>query len=400
LWFDIPDLRNPQTYLFRRGRHDAEMFNLLTGGARFDRKRDGGAIDAFKSTDPKPSEEEAPVDTGASGASSSAGGRKRKRKGAEPVAEEPSESQLQHTQEQQQSYRHRRGIHVSGDDVPAPAPSFASLSACAVLDRPTALPASAAARLKLNISTVGFIDPTPIQAQALPVLLEGRDLLAGAPTGSGKTAAFVLPIIAGLMLEAGVGGSSHHHTHHVPGSCTAAVIVAPTLELAGQIHRQVQKFLRKLPLTSQLVDTVASSSDVAAASDSGILADGQSSGGTVKAADIVVGTPISLLGAFQDSSSKNSRVFLNLPSKPEAGDGAAASAKTTKKGKKKSISSKPAASTSAGVRYLVLDEADRLFDLGFVTQVRYICRERERHADTACHTHSCSLLSPVSPLFI
>src|SRR5262245_15796686 len=77
-----------------------------------------------------------------------------------------------------------------------------------------------------GLAAQGFATPTPIQQQAIPPALVGRDVLACAMTGSGKTAAFLLPIL--------------HRLHGKPRGVTRALILAPTRELAAQIdeHRQ------------------------------------------------------------------------------------------------------------------------------------------------------------------
>ncbi|MFN5608791.1 MAG: DEAD/DEAH box helicase, partial [Holosporales bacterium] len=74
-------------------------------------------------------------------------------------------------------------------------------------------------RLLQAITRVGFTTPTPIQAQTIPLALAGRDILGSAQTGTGKTAAFGLPILAGLMNQ--------------PEA--TALILTPTRELAGQV---------------------------------------------------------------------------------------------------------------------------------------------------------------------
>src|SRR5438552_1105561 len=71
------------------------------------------------------------------------------------------------------------------------------------------------------IREMRYAEPTPIQAEAIPVILAGRDLIATAQTGTGKTAAFLLPIL--------------HQLLHLPGGTTRALIVTPTRELAQQI---------------------------------------------------------------------------------------------------------------------------------------------------------------------
>jgi ATP-dependent RNA helicase DDX52/ROK1 len=74
-----------------------------------------------------------------------------------------------------------------------------------------------------NVRKAGYSEPTAIQMQAIPAMMEGHQVMACAPTGSGKTAAFLLPIIHHLKAPSGVG--------------VRAIVVAPTRELAQQIHR-------------------------------------------------------------------------------------------------------------------------------------------------------------------
>ena len=86
---------------------------------------------------------------------------------------------------------------------------------------------------------LGFVTPTPIQATAIPPLLEGRDLLAASATGSGKTAAFVLPILNQLMGR--------------PRGTTRALVLTPTRELAAQIVEHLQALARHTRLTAAAV---------------------------------------------------------------------------------------------------------------------------------------------------
>src|SRR5262245_32088886 len=79
------------------------------------------------------------------------------------------------------------------------------------------------ADLARAVKELGFTRPTPIQEQAIPVILQGRDILGGAQTGTGKTAAFLLPILHRLLTHPGRGG-------------TRALILTPTRELALQIE--------------------------------------------------------------------------------------------------------------------------------------------------------------------
>ncbi len=76
-----------------------------------------------------------------------------------------------------------------------------------------------------GVKALGYITPTPVQLQAIPLILQGQDIMALAQTGTGKTAAFVLPILQRLMKG--------------PRGCVRALIIAPTRELAEQIHRSI-----------------------------------------------------------------------------------------------------------------------------------------------------------------
>src|SRR5207247_7514154 len=84
-----------------------------------------------------------------------------------------------------------------------------------------------------------YTEPTPIQAQAIPPILAGRDLLATAQTGTGKTAAFLLPIL--------------HRLLGLPRNKIQALILTPTRELALQIHTVLCGLTRHIPLRSGVV---------------------------------------------------------------------------------------------------------------------------------------------------
>lgn len=92
------------------------------------------------------------------------------------------------------------------------------------------------AQLKENIISKGYTQPTPVQDQAIPALLEGRDIIATANTGTGKTAAFLIPLINNLLAK----------------KINRVLIIAPTRELAGQIEEELKSFTLKLPLKSAL----------------------------------------------------------------------------------------------------------------------------------------------------
>ncbi|MGE5093819.1 MAG: DEAD/DEAH box helicase, partial [Betaproteobacteria bacterium] len=93
------------------------------------------------------------------------------------------------------------------------------------------------------VTEQGYTVPTPIQAQAIPVVLSGRDLLAAAQTGTGKTAGFVLPLLQRLAPTATKSFSPALH----PVRC---LILTPTRELAIQVHESVTQYGKHVPLRS------------------------------------------------------------------------------------------------------------------------------------------------------
>ena len=92
----------------------------------------------------------------------------------------------------------------------------------------------------------GYQTPTPIQAQAIPVALEGRDLMAGAQTGTGKTAAFALPMLQRLLPQANNSASPAKHP-------IRALILVPTRELAIQVQESIQVYAKHTHLRSLVV---------------------------------------------------------------------------------------------------------------------------------------------------
>ena len=94
--------------------------------------------------------------------------------------------------------------------------------------------------LKNSLAYHGFVQPTPVQAQAIPPALEGRDLIATAQTGTGKTLAFVLPILEKLLKTP-------------QGSGIEAIILSPTRELAIQIHETFAKLASNTPIRAAVV---------------------------------------------------------------------------------------------------------------------------------------------------
>lgn len=188
------------------------------------------------------------------------------------------------------------GIKVSGKDIPKPVQKW---SHCG-LTRP----------ILDTIEKLGYDKPTPIQMQALPVIMSGRDVIGVAKTGSGKTMAFLLPMFRHIMDQDAVKDNEG----------PIALIMTPTRELCVQIHRDCRPFLKILGLRAMAAYGGAPIKDQIAELKRG--------------AEIVVATPgrmIDLLAANQ---------------------GRVTSLKRT--------------------TFLVLDEADRMFDMGFEPQVMKI----------------------------
>ncbi|NXN34710.1 DDX52 helicase, partial [Rhinoptilus africanus] len=114
-------------------------------------------------------------------------------------------------------FRNQHRISVQGTDLPDPIATFEQLQKEYKIHP----------KIMENIQAAGFRVPTPIQMQAIPVMLHGRELLASAPTGSGKTLAFCIPLLTHLKQPRNKG--------------FRAVIVSPTRELASQTHRELVK---------------------------------------------------------------------------------------------------------------------------------------------------------------
>jgi len=96
------------------------------------------------------------------------------------------------------------------------------------------------------VSDTGYTSPTPIQAQAIPQVLDGRDVMGAAQTGTGKTAAFTLPILHRLMQFANTSASPARHP-------VRALILTPTRELADQVAANVAVYSKHVPLRSTVV---------------------------------------------------------------------------------------------------------------------------------------------------
>ncbi|KAM4648375.1 putative ATP-dependent RNA helicase DDX52 isoform 1-T1 [Amazona ochrocephala] len=114
-------------------------------------------------------------------------------------------------------FRNQHKISVQGTDLPDPIATFDQLQKEYKIHP----------KIMENIQAAGFRVPTPIQMQAIPVMLHGRELLASAPTGSGKTLAFCIPLLTHLKQPRNKG--------------FRALIISPTRELASQTHRELVK---------------------------------------------------------------------------------------------------------------------------------------------------------------
>ncbi|XP_021271868.1 probable ATP-dependent RNA helicase DDX52 isoform X1 [Numida meleagris] len=114
-------------------------------------------------------------------------------------------------------FRNQHKINVQGTDLPDPIATFEQLQKEYKVHP----------KVIENIQAAGFQVPTPIQMQAIPVMLHGRELLASAPTGSGKTLAFCIPLLTHLKQPMNKG--------------FRALIISPTRELASQTHRELVK---------------------------------------------------------------------------------------------------------------------------------------------------------------
>ena len=178
-----------------------------------------------------------------------------------------------------------------------------------------------------GLKDLGFTRPTAIQSDAIPPALEGKDLLACAMTGSGKTAAFLLPILHRLIEE--------------PRGVTRALVLTPTRELAAQILGDLNDLAVHTPITGAAVFGGVGMGPQEHALRSGV--------------DVVIGTPGRLLDHFR----------------------------------------KPYAKLS-GLKYLVLDEADRMLDMGFLPDIRRILRHLPTRRQTLFF--SATIPAPIAEL--
>lgn len=156
------------------------------------------------------------------------------------------------------------------------------------------------------IAEQGYATPTPIQQQGIPAVLSGRDLMAAAQTGTGKTAGFTLPLLHRLL------GGKRPAANHV-----RALVLTPTRELAAQVGESVRDYGKHVPLSSAVVFGGVSINPQMLAMRKGV--------------DVLVATPGRLLDLYNQNAVKFTQVEI-----------------------------------------LVLDEADRMLDMGFIRDIRKI----------------------------
>ncbi|RKY56360.1 MAG: ATP-dependent helicase, partial [Candidatus Neomarinimicrobiota bacterium] len=166
--------------------------------------------------------------------------------------------------------------------------------------------------IRKALNTEGYSKPTPIQKQSIPFILEGRDLLGSAQTGTGKTAAFAIPIIQILYKE--LNGESQQRSVRQGNRKIKALIVTPTRELAIQIGESFTAYGRYAGLRHTVIFGGVSQSRQTNALKNGV--------------DILIATPGRLLDLMNQG-------YINL----------------------------------RNLELFVLDEADRMLDMGFIHDV-------------------------------
>lgn len=169
-----------------------------------------------------------------------------------------------------------------------------------------------------GLDAMNFTECTPVQEKAIPAILSGKDVIACAQTGTGKTAAYILPLLNNLLTD-------NHNPNHIN-----ALIMAPTRELAQQIDQQMEGFSYFLPFSSVAVY---------GGNDANVW-DIQKKG-LSKGADIVIATPgrlLSLMNVYDVDFS--------------------------------------------GIRYFILDEADRMLDMGFFDDILKIVTRLPKQRQT------------------
>ena len=178
-----------------------------------------------------------------------------------------------------------------------------------------------------GVRDLGFSQPTAIQQQAIPAGLSGRDLLAAAMTGSGKTAAFLLPLL--------------HRLIERPRGATRALVLSPTRELAAQIHEHLQALAKHTPVKGAAVF--------------GGVAMGPQEQAFRRGVDVIVATPGRLLDHLQHGYARLDQVEI-----------------------------------------LVLDEADRMLDMGFLPDIRRVLKHVPQKRQTLFF--SATIPAPIAQL--
>ncbi|KAL3615903.1 DEAD-box ATP-dependent RNA helicase 37 [Castilleja foliolosa] len=196
-------------------------------------------------------------------------------------------------------------VETSGINVPPPVNTFAEIDLGEALN--------------LNIRRCKYTKPTPVQRYAIPISIGGRDLMACAQTGSGKTAAFCFPIISGIM-KGGQSAASPARSPRI--ACPLALILAPTRELSIQIHEEAKKFAYQTGVRVVVAYGGAPVNMQLRELERGV--------------HILVATPGRLVDLLE-----RARVSLQM------------------------------------IRYLALDEADRMLDMGFEPQIRRIVQQMD-----------------------
>ncbi|WDY58640.1 DEAD/DEAH box helicase [Pseudomonas sp. PSKL.D1] len=168
-----------------------------------------------------------------------------------------------------------------------------------------------------TLQQLDYTTPTPVQAQAIPAVLAGRDLMAAAQTGTGKTAGFALPVLQRLALEG----------EKVASNSIRALVLVPTRELAEQVHANVREYAENLPLSTYAVYGGVSINPQMMRLRRGV--------------DLLVATPGRLLDLFRQNAVKFNQV-----------------------------------------QTLVLDEADRMLDLGFAEELQSVYAALPRKRQT------------------
>ena len=167
------------------------------------------------------------------------------------------------------------------------------------------------------LEALGYKTPTPVQAQAIPAVLAGRDLMAAAQTGTGKTGGFALPLLQLLTMEG----------PKVTSNSIRALVLVPTRELAEQVHENIRQYAEHLPLSTYAVYGGVSINPQMMKLRKGV--------------DVLVATPGRLLDLYRQNAIKFNQL-----------------------------------------QTLILDEADRMLDLGFSEELRDIYRALPKKRQT------------------